>query len=89
MERTFSEQEEALGEEEAAALEKHPRKPDAEKNTRNLDTAVETEGKIVTKGFSKLLTLWRRKLLQTLVVKAELEQELGLAIREIDRNRCV
>lgn len=49
------------------------------------ETALPDPGK--AKGFSALLRLWRRKLLQTLVARSQLERELGSALHAVDSTR--
>lgn len=97
MERSFSEQEEELSRaaansEKQKAMREAADSDGAEDAATRADPGAEngragTDVNVMSKGFAHLLRLWRRRTLQSLVAKAQLEQELGRAMREIDRTR--
>ena len=95
MERTFTEQEEYLA--SLASIEYTQNKKSMKDGSieasspphseDQLRAKKPNEDRLVTDGFGKLLKHWRRKLLQTLITKSQLQRELEGATHEINRNQ--
>lgn len=80
MERSFNEQERELS---ASVLATTKRAKDGEMTSKDADS--QNDVALGKEGFSRLLKLWRRKLMQTLMDKSLLEQKLNFLQKEIER----